>query len=158
MKKFLFLIGIITLIHLSAKSQLVLNSEIPQFSLIKMDSSVFESSALKKNMNTIIIHFSPHCEHCQKEITDLLENYYKFKNTQFILASSVSFPELKFFEILNNLKAYPNITFAWEPNRTFTKVFNISYIPYVAIFDTQQHLIKTFEGESKVDDWLKLIN
>lgn len=158
MKKYLFLFCIACTLYLQGRSQVTASSDIPQFNLILMDSTAFDCSALKPNVNTFIIHFSPECEHCQKEITELLENYSKFKDTQFILASSFSLFKIMDFIKTYNLKSYPNITVAYEPDRIFSKIYNIRFIPFVAIYDKQQHLIMSHQGESKVESWLQLIN
>lgn len=159
MKKIVLFLLVITT-HLYSKSQNtppVQTPDIPEFHLLLMDSTVFSCSDLKSDTYTFIIHFSPDCEHCQKEINALLSNYFRFKDCQFILASPLSLPYIKEFSDKHQLNAYPNIITAFEPDWIFSKIFKIKYIPFVAIFDKQQQLLKTYTGESKIDDWLKFV-
>lgn len=157
MKKFIILLSFAISFQLNTKAQVKLNEALPDFKLLLLDStSTFSCADLKPNTYTFIIHFSPECEHCEKEISSLLANYTKFKNSQFILSAYFRPSVIKEFCKKHQLDSYPNIIVASETDRSLSKIFAINYIPYVAVFDQQQHLIKTFEGESPIEDWIKL--
>jgi thioredoxin-related protein len=64
---------------------------IPPFKLTKVpDSTVFTKDNLKKKKPTIIMVFSPDCEHCQEMTKQITANIHLFKKAQIVMATPLS--------------------------------------------------------------------
>src|ERR1700689_3891820 len=54
---------------------------IPPFHLLKADSATYVTKDdLKKNRLTLIMYFSPDCEHCKHQTEFILADFQKFKD------------------------------------------------------------------------------
>ncbi len=71
---------------------------IPPLSLLKVDSATYITKEdIKKNRPTLIIIFSPTCDHCKHQTQDILADMDKFKNTEIVMATLQPFEEMKEF-------------------------------------------------------------
>ncbi|MBK7884076.1 MAG: redoxin domain-containing protein [Chitinophagaceae bacterium] len=76
---------------------------IPPFTLTKVpDSTKFSKADLQKRKATIIMIFSPDCEHCQHEVNELKANINLFKKIQIVMASPVDYKFVKNFMMNTN--------------------------------------------------------
>ena len=105
---------------------------IPPFSLANaLDSSIFTKENLRKKKPVIIMVFSPDCDHCIHATENLIENIKLFKNTDIILAGSLSFASVQKF--YNDLKLvdYPNIHVGFESNRFLNSFYEVKSFPSI---------------------------
>ena len=79
----------------SSRTPYLMDKKLPFFKMMLTDSSLFYKSNLKKNRATIIIFFSPDCEHCQMETKELTASIKLFKKAQIIMASPLDYIILK---------------------------------------------------------------
>ena len=78
---------------------------VPPFHILKADSaSYFTNTDLKKNRETIIMYFSPECDHCKHQTKDIIESIDKLKNIEIVMATYFPFGEMKEFYKLNLLR------------------------------------------------------
>ena len=89
---------------------------IPIFTIIKApDSTKFTKDDLKKKKETILIMFSPDCEHCQHETKELLAHFDPFKDVQIVMATPLDYVHVKKFYEDYKIADYPNITIGNDP-------------------------------------------
>ena len=61
---------------------------LPPFHLLKLDSSTYLTKEdVKKNHRTIIMYFSPDCDHCKHQTESILADFSKFKDIEIIMAT-----------------------------------------------------------------------
>ena len=73
---------------------------VPPFNIIKApDSTRFTKSDLSKKKPTVIIIFSPDCEHCQHETKELTGHIDLFKKAQIVMASTMEYSYIKKFSM-----------------------------------------------------------
>ncbi|MES1226862.1 MAG: redoxin domain-containing protein, partial [Bacteroidota bacterium] len=71
---------------------------VPSFKLTNVeDSSTFTKDNLKKKKWTIIMMFSPDCEHCQAVTKELTANIKLFKKAQIVMASPLNYDYIRKF-------------------------------------------------------------
>lgn len=127
---------------------------LPPFKLLKSDSSGWITKAdLQKHKRTIIMLFSPDCEHCQKQTEILMEHLDELKDVQIVMATTLPLEKIKEFIRRFKLNDHPNF-FIGRDNAMFLGIyFDLHSIPLLAIYNKKDELINVFEGGAK---WKKL--
>ena len=125
--------------------------EVPPFTLVKTDSGLITKQGLKKNQPVIIMYFNPECHHCKHQLEDMLKRIEEFKEIQIILATYRPMEELALFQEKYKLAEYPNIQAGRDTKYFIQPFYKIKNLPYLALYDKKGNLIRTFEGNVKVD-------
>ncbi len=119
---------------------------IPLFSIIKAPDSIrFTKADLKNKKPTIVIVFSPDCEHCQHEVNEIKANYHLFKKAQFLMVSPVEYKYLKTFYEEYKIADYPNITMGRDPNYMFGTFYKVRAFPSIFVYDKKGRYVKAFD-------------
>lgn len=123
---------------------------IPPFSLQAPDNSTFTREDLPKHRKTIIMYFSPDCDHCKHQTEDLLKNMDRLKGVQIVMATYQPFEEMVAFYKEHEISKYPSIKMGRDTKFFFVPYYKISNLPYLALYDAKGDLIKTFEGNVSI--------
>jgi thioredoxin-related protein len=125
---------------------------IPPFHLLKLDSTTYLTKEdVKKNRRTIIMFFSPDCDHCKHQTESILQDFSKFKDIEIIMATYQPFEELKEFNTHYRLFEHPNMKLGRDEKFFLPPFYKIRNLPYLALYDKKGNLITTFEGTQKID-------
>jgi thiol-disulfide isomerase/thioredoxin len=125
---------------------------IPPFHLLAVDSShLLTKDDLQKHRLTMIMFFSPDCEHCKHQTEAILADFKKFKDIEIVMATYQPFGEMKEFNTHYHLADHPNIKIGRDEKFFLVPFFQIHNLPYLALYDKKGNLITTFEGTQKVD-------
>jgi thioredoxin-related protein len=125
---------------------------LPPFHLLKLDSSTYLTKEdVKKNRRTIIMFFSPDCDHCKHQTESILSDFSKFRDIEIIMATYQPFEELKEFNTHYKMAEHPNIKLGRDEKFFLPPFYKIRNLPYLALYDKKGNLITTFEGTQKVD-------
>lgn len=131
---------------------------LPQFSILLTDSITwYTKKDLPKKKNTIIMLFSPDCEHCKHETELFKKNISHFKSTQIVMVTPLPFHKMKEFYEHFELRKYRNITVGRDPKFFFSNYFKVRFLPFLAIYDKNYKLLKTFEGSTKWEELVKYL-
>jgi len=130
---------------------------VPPFSLLQADSSLLTKAQLKKGP-VIVMFFSPSCDHCQHQVSDMLKRMEEFKNTQFVLATYQPFEEMVEFIATYELAKYPNIKVGRDEKFVLPPFYHIQSLPYLAIYNKKGDLVNTWQGNVPVDELLKALH
>jgi thiol-disulfide isomerase/thioredoxin len=124
---------------------------IPAFKILKVDSSsYFTKDDLRKGHLTMIMFFSPSCEHCKHQTQDMLAEFDKFKNIEIVMATYQPFEEMKEFYSYFRIADHPNIKLGRDEKYFFPPYYRMQSLPFIALYDKNGNLITTFEGNQKV--------
>ena len=109
---------------------------IPPFNMVLVsDSSLYTKQNLRKKKSVVIMVFSPDCDHCVHATEDLIKNIKLFKNTEIILASSLSYESVqKFYKDLK-LAAYPNIHVGYDSRRFLSSFYEVRSFPSIFLYN-----------------------
>jgi thioredoxin-related protein len=125
---------------------------VPPFSIYKVpDSAKFTKADLKQKQKTLLIIFSPDCDHCQQETKDLIAAMDKFKKIQIVMVSWLPYQEIQKFYTAYNIAAYPNITMGWDKSFFLPPFYKFNSLPFMALYDKKGNLISVFEGSVPLD-------
>jgi thiol-disulfide isomerase/thioredoxin len=160
---FVFLVGSLIAFAYYSSSQKSLQKDnntitMPNFSAFSLDSVVVNSTKLNPNFSNILIHFNSTCDHCQYEAQELLKNKEKFEKTNIILFSSEKLPTLNVFYKTYQLHKIPNLQIWKSHADTLQKYFGKLSTPHVFIYNAKKELIKSYQGETKIEAILKYIS
>jgi thioredoxin-related protein len=121
---------------------------VPPFKLTKVpDSTVFTKDNLKKKKLTIIMIFSPDCEHCQQMIKEITANIKLFKKAQIVMATPLEFSYVKKFYEEYKIADYPNITMGRDPGYFLGTFYKVRSFPAIFIYNKKGNLVNWFTGE-----------
>lgn len=126
------------------------SNNIPPFKVRLTNSEVFTYKDLKKDTPTVLIYFSPTCEHCNEFTKELVKHEKELKNKQVIFITYLSLEETLAFDKLYNLSSKPYFKIGSE-GYTFVvqKYYNIQKFPYIVLFNKQQKFVKKLSPTEK---------
>jgi thiol-disulfide isomerase/thioredoxin len=124
------------------------NPIVPPFHLLKLDSA---SYLTKDDLRTLVMFFSPDCEHCRHQTEAILGDFSKFKDIEIVMATYQPFGEMKDFNTHYRLFEHPNIKIGRDEKFFLVPFYRIKNLPYLALYDKEGKLITTFEGTQKID-------
>lgn len=131
---------------------------LPQFSILLTDSVTwYTKNDLPKRKKTLIMLFSPDCEHCKHETELIKKNISRFSGTQIVMVTPMPFHKMQEFYEHFELHKFKNITVGRDPKFFFSNYFKVHYLPFLAIYDKNYKLLKTFEGSTKWEDLVKYL-
>ena len=132
---------------------------IPPFNLLKVDSATYlTKDDIKKNRRTIIIFFSPECDHCKHQTQDILAAIDKFKDIEIVMATFQPFGEMKDFYNYYRIADHANIKMGRDEKYFLPPYYKIQSLPYIALYDKKGNYITHFEGNQKVETILNAFN
>src|SRR3569833_3710476 len=109
---------------------------LPTFRILSADSSVCVNTSFFPNgQSRMFIYFGTDCEHCQAQISTLLDNIGKFKNTKIYLITEDSFDDIKKFSDRNKLEGRNDIFVGKDFNFSFYSLFVPPAVPFIAIYN-----------------------
>jgi thioredoxin-related protein len=156
MKPFLFLIVIFLSIQVSASTDSIPSHlkglKIPDFKLLLVDSATnFYTENLDPEKNTLIMMFSPDCDHCQHQTEDIIKNISAFSNTQIVMNTVLPFPQMKQFYETYQLQRFKNIIIGRDVLFFFSPYYRAQFTPYLALYNKKGELLYTHDGQVKIE-------
>ena len=131
---------------------------IPSFNIHKIpDSSSYSNKNIQKNKPFIVMFFSPDCDHCQKELKELMVNKKQFKNIPILMLSPANYGEIKKFYKDFSVSKMPNITVAHDDNMTLSKLYQLRTFPTMFVYNRMGRLVKTFISNVSIPDILQAV-
>jgi thioredoxin-related protein len=125
--------------------------DIPPFSITKVpDSSSFSKQELKKKKPTLIMLFSPDCDHCHQQIVTFKKDKEQIKNVQIIMVSFLNYDLVKNFYQDFEMKNYPNITIGRDGNYFLGTFYKPQIFPTMFLYNKKGKLVKNFEGNVSI--------
>ena len=120
---------------------------VPPFRLLMPDSSTyFTKDDIPKKTSVLIMAFSPDCDHCQKETTELISNIEKFKKIQIVMATWQPFADMRKFYTDYKLYQYENVRVGRDISFIIPPFYNIRNLPFHALYNKKGNLITVADG------------
>lgn len=166
MKKLvIFAMLAISLVHTHAQSTAAVQPPylrfptIPPFNILAVDSATWiTKDDIKKNRLTLIMFFSPECEHCKHQMQDILAQFEKFKDIEIVMATFQPFEEMKTFYNYYRISEHPNIKMGRDEKYMLPPYYKMQSLPYLALYDKKGNYITHFEGNQKVETIMNAFN
>ncbi|MCS3800123.1 TlpA family protein disulfide reductase [Niastella sp. OAS944] len=121
---------------------------LPGFNLLLPDSSTWvNTNQAPKGKPVILYYFNPHCPYCKAQTKEIIEDMDQLKANQFYFITPYPFDEMKKFWKEYELAKYPNISTGIDTSGAMGNYFEVSGVPYLAIYGKDQKLTNTFMGK-----------
>lgn len=154
MKKILLLVALLSIsraaktqAHADTIPQHLKNLRLPDFKLLLTDSvTSFYTEQLSTKKTTILISFSPDCDHCKNQTKELTEHIQQLKDVQIVMATTYPFEMMKQFYIDYNIARYKNIIMGRDVLYFFPKYYRNHYLPLITIYNKNGELVHYFDG------------
>ena len=128
---------------------------VPPFHILKQDSSgYYTNSDIRKHHQTLIMYFSPECEHCKHQTEDLIKDMSKFRNVQIVMATYFPLNEMKEFYDHYKIATYHNIIMGRDEKYSIPPHYSMHSFPFLALYNKNGKLITVFEGNQKTSTLL----
>ena len=125
--------------------------DVPPFSIIRVpDSTVFQKSNLAKKKPTLIILFSPDCEHCQHETQMLKAEMNLLHDVQIVMISFMDYNLVKKFYDEYGIAATPNITMGRDEKFFLGSFYKMQTYPSLYLYNKKGKFVQKFEGNVAV--------
>lgn len=132
---------------------------LPAFNLLMTDSStIFNTYNIPEGKPTVLMFFSPDCDHCQQTTRALTDRMDSLKQVQFYLFTPMSLSMIRDFAAKQHLGQYKNITIGQDYEYFFPGFYGASYVPYVAVYDRKKRFVKMWEGRVKIEDVMAVLS
>lgn len=131
-------------------------NELPPLMMTLMTGEKVMASSLPGN--TILVFFSPDCDHCQREAQAIQGKLAAFKKYKlYFIAPSLPTGDIQQFAEKYLLNGYPNVLFAKADIPEVIRIFGPMSTPSFFIYSSEKRLVKKFDGETKVEEILKFL-
>jgi thioredoxin-related protein len=131
---------------------------IPQFTVLKLDSTYTSDKAIPANKPVVLVYFSPTCGHCQLTAQEFGERMKDMRNIFFVWVTYYyPLDEIKNFAKKFNLQQFNNIIVGKLPDYHIPSYYKIKYTPFMAIYNKQHHLVKTYPQGTEADTLINLL-
>ncbi|MDQ2752146.1 MAG: thioredoxin fold domain-containing protein [Bacteroidota bacterium] len=117
---------------------------IAPFSIRMLNGKTYTYKELKKNTPTVLIYFSPTCEHCQAFTKELLKYDKELKDKQIVMVTYQPVKEMKPFDSMFHISSKHYIKMGTE-GYTFLvqKYYGVQRFPFVVMFNKEMKWVKT---------------
>jgi peroxiredoxin len=151
MKKILLFINVALLFGCFSKEPAKTGKEgkpMPDFNMLLMDSiTSINSAKIPSDKPIVLFYFSPHCSYCKSQVKEIIEDMDQLKDIRFYFVSAYSLKEVKTFYNDYQLAKYPNITTGLDTAHSIAEYFEITGVPFLAIYGKNKLLNKSYYGK-----------
>lgn len=121
---------------------------IPSFNILLIDGdSSLNVGKMLAGKPTIIFLFSPTCPYCRALTREIINDKKNLSNIRFYLISSLSYNKVKSYYNYFELEKYSYISIAQDYKNYFIKYFNVTALPYLAIYGQDNRLKQVVVGK-----------
>ncbi len=135
---------------ISAVAQQAAKTTIAPFKMQMVNGKSFTYTQLKKDIPTILVYFSPTCDHCKAFTEELMKHTKELAHKQVVMISYEPLNEIKKFDELYKVSAQPAVKIGTE-GYTFIvqKYYGIQRFPFIALYNKQMKLVKILPDKEK---------
>ncbi|NSL87382.1 TlpA family protein disulfide reductase [Chitinophaga sp. Mgbs1] len=131
-------------------------SSIPSFTLLLTDSLTIKDVASEKQGKPVVLFFfGAQCPYSHAEMETIIKNEARLRDVHFYIFTTPPFQLMKAFYDHFKLYEYPNMTVGLDQSSFFIKHFNVSGVPYTAIYGRDGKLKDAYLGKIGIKDILR---
>lgn len=132
-------------------------TKIPEFAILKSDSTWFTNKEIPENKPTVIIYFSPDCGHCQMTAQEFVKDMDELKDVNLVWISYHTPEQIKTFADTYKLSQFPNVVLGRDPNYKIPVFYKIQFTPFMAVYDKKGKFLNAYPQGTSPDAIASLI-
>ena len=126
-------------------------SKLPEISYIDINGK--EQSITGGGMKTIVVYFSPVCDHCDYQLKELEKNIKRLRNVRIFLFTSYNeFLEYEGMNKYPDLRDMDDVVFGYVDNDEYESKFGSNVTPTTYTTDENGEVTGRFKGRTKFID------
>ena len=146
----------ILILNLTSCSQI---GDMPQFKITQADGKIFKASDLKSGKPTVLIYFSPECDHCQVFMKEFFKKPEGFSKANILMVTYLPVNRVVSFVKEYPVGKYPNITVGTEGMGFLIRDhLGIQNMPFAAVYDKKNKLMNRYERDIPINEILAKVN
>ena len=150
--------GFLFLLAISAVSAKAQQNKLPPFRMFLETGTVFKAEQLPLGKPIVLIYFLPDCEHCQLLTQNIVKHLDELKGFSVVMVTYYPPAEVGRFARRYGLDKHSNFYLGTEGNFFYLKnYYNLSKLPFAALYTQNGNLIKTYNSEDFFSDFLREI-
>ena len=159
MKNILNILAIILAFSLNVSSQVPAQT-VPNFTFFRLNNDAFCNKDLELSKMLFFVFFDSDCEHCQRAITNLNQNYQLYKKIAIYLITLDDRKKIDHFMNMygQNLKDKKNVTILQDQQNEFLRKFNPRRYPSMFLYSPVKKLLDYEDNEKGMFRVFKIIN
>ena len=128
-------------------------AQVPPFVLQKVDGSFITNAQLKPGKPTVLMIFSPQCDHCEHMLDSMKSLASRLEKTQFVLVTEARNKDLlKDFlhkTGMDTARIFKNV--GWDHSNLIYYIYTYHMLPQINIYNAKQQLVTTLAGNFPID-------
>lgn len=137
-----------------SKAQSELNSSLPDLKIEVSAAQVFTNKDLKSNVPFFLIVINPTCSHCINETKLICENAELFKNVKVaFMTKKDRVIDIQEFKKKTGLDQHTEFIIGTDQADAIAKLPLSGMLPHILIYDKNRKLVKTFDGNTPIEDF-----
>lgn len=129
------------------------NLKLPDFKILLPDSISFfyKENLDRKKKYTLLMSFSPECDHCKQQTLEILTRIDAFKNAQIVMTTTLPFEQMKLFYTEFKIGAYKNIVLGRDLLFFFPRYYKNNSLPFLALYNKKGELMSVYDGGVRIE-------
>ncbi|HQQ95675.1 MAG TPA: redoxin domain-containing protein [Cyclobacteriaceae bacterium] len=128
---------------------------LPDFIMTTLEGELLQTKALQgKN---ILIFYNPDCDHCQRQAQSIRKQINAFNDWTIYFIAASGDTQSRTFAMTYDLHEQKNVFFATAGIPEVVREMGSIGTPSIFIYDDAGKLVKNFDGETPVEDILKVM-
>ena len=137
------------ILNLTSCSQ---TGDMPQFKITQANGKIFKASDLKTGKPTLLIYFSPECDHCQVFMKEFFKNANAFTSANILMITFLPADRVVTFVKDYPVGKYQNIIAGTEGMGFLVRDhLGIQNMPFAALYDKRNKLLNKYERDIPLD-------
>jgi len=136
---------------ISADKHLKEISTLPTFRFTKLDSSTrIITDSLSLGHAKLFVYFNSDCDHCQRQAMTLLKHADQLTELQVYFITADSLNEVRKFASKFKFSDHRNFIIGTDYDYTFYAKYLPEKVPFLAIYNRTNKLVRIYEGETNI--------
>jgi thioredoxin-related protein len=156
MKKLIQYTAVVFLFGCFDRQKLITGLEgkpLPSFNMLLTDSITnINTKSIPLGEPFVLFYFSPSCPYCRAQTEEIKDEIKSLEKIKIYFIAGFPLQQIKNFNKHYELSAYPNLTVAQVNDSSFFKYYNITGVPYIAIYNKEKKLKEIMFGKVPTDE------
>jgi len=126
---------------------------LPAFQIRMLDShTIFNTFNIPKGKPTVLIMFSPDCDHCEQLSKMITDSIAAFDKVNLYLLSPMPLSQIKQFALKNGLIKYKQIKVGQDFSYFMASFFKTDTVPFIVVYDKEKQYVTTIKRLRKISE------